>query len=414
MKKAIVLSGGGARGAYQIGVWKALRKLHYNYDIVTGTSVGCLNGVLMTTKEYRKALFVWRHLKYKKIFDKELKQNSNFDLVKEYAKGALFDGGMNIKNLEKNLHFLVNKRKFYRSKIDYGLITVRYPSMKAISLTKKEIKEEKLIDYLIASSTCFPVFKKKKIDESVFIDGGYFDNLPINLAVSMGATEIIAVDLKAIGLKQKCKNKDVKITYIEPRNEIGSFLNFSKQQARNAIIFGSNDTLKVFGKLDGNRFTFLKGSLSSHYNQYKDTFTKDMKSILDAQERKIIERLFIKKQYGKFLKKTDEQSIQRYFYETMEYLGTVFHLKETKIYTIKGYHKKILKKINALENLNISHIEKKMKTGDIKDLFNSKWLIKYFMVKIEQKGKKVHPFMFLFQKEFLAALYLLMIKEMNI
>ena len=32
-KKAVVLSGGGSRGAYQVGVWKALRKLHYRYKI---------------------------------------------------------------------------------------------------------------------------------------------------------------------------------------------------------------------------------------------------------------------------------------------------------------------------------------------------------------------------------------------
>ena len=43
MKRAVVLSGGGAKGAYQIGVWKALRKLKINYSIVTGTSVGALN-----------------------------------------------------------------------------------------------------------------------------------------------------------------------------------------------------------------------------------------------------------------------------------------------------------------------------------------------------------------------------------
>ena len=40
MKRAIVLSGGGARGAYQIGVWKALRKLNIKYDIVTGHQSG--------------------------------------------------------------------------------------------------------------------------------------------------------------------------------------------------------------------------------------------------------------------------------------------------------------------------------------------------------------------------------------
>ena len=48
--KAIVLSGGGSKGSYQIGAWKALRKLKINYDIVTGTSVGALNGALMVQK----------------------------------------------------------------------------------------------------------------------------------------------------------------------------------------------------------------------------------------------------------------------------------------------------------------------------------------------------------------------------
>ena len=54
--KALVLSGGGSKGAYQIGAWKALKKLHIKFDIVTGTSVGALNGALVTQKSYRKAI----------------------------------------------------------------------------------------------------------------------------------------------------------------------------------------------------------------------------------------------------------------------------------------------------------------------------------------------------------------------
>ena len=59
--KAIVLSGGGAKGAYQIGVWKALRKLHYQYDIVTGTSVGALNGAFFVQGNYKEALWMWEN-----------------------------------------------------------------------------------------------------------------------------------------------------------------------------------------------------------------------------------------------------------------------------------------------------------------------------------------------------------------
>ena len=53
-KLAIVLSGGGARGAYEMGVWKALKRMHVKYDIVTGTSIGSINGLLMVQKTYKK------------------------------------------------------------------------------------------------------------------------------------------------------------------------------------------------------------------------------------------------------------------------------------------------------------------------------------------------------------------------
>ena len=48
--RAVVLSGGGSKGAYQIGVWKALRQLNIKYEIVAGTSVGALNGAMMVQK----------------------------------------------------------------------------------------------------------------------------------------------------------------------------------------------------------------------------------------------------------------------------------------------------------------------------------------------------------------------------
>ena len=57
--RAVVLSGGGSKGSYQIGVWKALRKLKIKYDIVTGTSVGALNGALMVQNKFHKACKLW-------------------------------------------------------------------------------------------------------------------------------------------------------------------------------------------------------------------------------------------------------------------------------------------------------------------------------------------------------------------
>lgn len=44
---AIALEGGGAKGAYEVGVWRALDEADVRFDAVAGTSVGALNGAMM-------------------------------------------------------------------------------------------------------------------------------------------------------------------------------------------------------------------------------------------------------------------------------------------------------------------------------------------------------------------------------
>ena len=98
---AVVLSGGGAAGAYQIGVWKALRKIGYKYDIVCGTSVGAINACLMCEKSFNKAIRLWKKLNYNMIFDN--KEIDSSKIVTSYAKNILINGGMNPVMLEDNL-----------------------------------------------------------------------------------------------------------------------------------------------------------------------------------------------------------------------------------------------------------------------------------------------------------------------
>ena len=51
-KRAVVFSGGGTKGSYQIGAWQALNELSFVPDIVVGTSVGSINGALMVQGSY--------------------------------------------------------------------------------------------------------------------------------------------------------------------------------------------------------------------------------------------------------------------------------------------------------------------------------------------------------------------------
>jgi len=59
MKRGIALSGGGTKGSYELGVWKALNELGIDYQIVTGTSIGSINGALMATGDYDRAYELW-------------------------------------------------------------------------------------------------------------------------------------------------------------------------------------------------------------------------------------------------------------------------------------------------------------------------------------------------------------------
>ena len=78
-KTAVVLAGGGSRGAYQIGVWKAMRELHIDYQLVAGTSVGALNGALMVQQEYDKALQVWENISSQEIVGDAIPQQDDPD-----------------------------------------------------------------------------------------------------------------------------------------------------------------------------------------------------------------------------------------------------------------------------------------------------------------------------------------------
>ena len=65
----LVLDGGGARGAYQIGAWKALREAGVKIEAVAGTSVGALNGALICMGDLEKAEKIWREMTFSTVMD---------------------------------------------------------------------------------------------------------------------------------------------------------------------------------------------------------------------------------------------------------------------------------------------------------------------------------------------------------
>ena len=353
--RALVLSGGGSKGSYEIGVWKALRKLHIKFDIVTGTSIGALNGALIT----------------------------NF----------LKNGGMDVKEIENIIDKTVNRKKFYNSKINYGLVTFNLSKAQAIEIEKKDIKEEKLVDYLMASATCYPAFKKKDIEGLKFIDGGIYDNMPINLALKMNASEIVAVDLRAPGMKKTPKKK-VPTTIITPNNKLTNFLNFYEEGTARNIKFGYNDTMKVYNKLEGKEYTFKKNQLSKVKKQYQEFYEHIIKNILNSKTliKAITDVLNITTNENK-------DSRENIFFKIMEETGKTFNLDETKIYSYKKYNKLLRKKLK--NHLKDGNYDKK----NIATVIEFYQTLKEKKYKDLQKKALTHPF------DLLKAVYLFTIIE---
>lgn len=403
MKRALVLSGGGAKGSYELGVYKALKRLGIRIDIITGTSIGALNGAALVTGDYNKAKKLWLKMSASDVF------NYSFRNKKEYpkiAKDIIKNKGLKFDKAEEVLSSVIDEEKIRKSRIDYGLITVNLRNRVPKALKKSDIPKGKMESYIIASSTCFPLVEMKNIDGEYYVDGGYYDNLPINLAIEMGADEIIAVDLSAIGLKQKVKNKDVKIDYIKS-NPKSFILDFNPETARRNIRLGYNDTLKYYGKLDGKDYTFKRGHLKKNYNDISEYYIKLLKKILLSDEKKLkaTELLKNRRYQHIFLNIKQEKSLEKEINSSLEYLASLFGLEEDRIYGIEYFNRRLIKEAKTLNYITIDrNLKGKMLIGYIYNQFmNSE--------KKDRIYKKLFNIALIFQKDFLAALYLIAISN---
>ena len=410
-KLGLVLSGGGSKGAYEIGVYAALKYLKKDINIVTGTSVGAINGVFVAQKDLKGALKFWDHVNFKTIFDEnEFPPIENEKLSKiymQYAKSFINEGGLDIYKMKNIFDDYFKASRFYNSNIDYGLITYNFSKNKPVIKTKKDLTKDNIKDYVLASASCYPAFKPYLINNEMHIDGGYYDNLPINLAIDLGATEIIAVDLRAIGFKKKIKDKTVNVTYIAPRNKIGSFLVFDKTQARKAIKLGFNDTMKTFNKLEGDKFTFRKYNLIKNYNKYINKYETKLNDIFKQSDSKLLNKVFNSKIFKDIL---NNKILYNNFNDLIEIAGKIFNFDESVIYNIKSYNKGLLTALSNTPAAQLEEIKTSLKNKELENIIDRRKIVKYFYNQIEM-GETAFKYVLPFSNEFLVALYIYTVKN---
>lgn len=269
----LVLEGGGAKGSYQIGAYKALKELGMEISAVTGTSIGALNGAMIVQGELEKAYELWYNISPSRVFDieearlEELRNleitHDNFFYFMKKAKEIMQSRGIDITFIKKLLYEIIDENKLRNSNMVFGFVTVSLSDMKPLELFIEDVPKGKVVEYLLASAN-LPAFKQEKIDGKLFIDGGFYDNLPLNMLIRKGYKDIIAIRTKAMGRTRKINNPEVKVTYITTDENIGRILDFNQTQARRNLQLGYYDTLKKFRGLKGKKY-YIKPTRDEEY-----------------------------------------------------------------------------------------------------------------------------------------------------
>lgn len=189
MVRALVLSGGGGRGAYELGVFKAFMERGRRFDLISGTSVGAITGAAiasgLTMPELEAmwgrmhqfkvmqprgdlwALPKWTHLMYTKPLMDFIEREIDFDAIKR------------------------SPTELRVSAVDVGNGDIRV-------FTNMELTPKRLL-----ASASIPVLFPMVEDEGRhYWDGGTVVNTPLRPAIEAGATEITCVLLSPVGARE--------------------------------------------------------------------------------------------------------------------------------------------------------------------------------------------------------------------
>lgn len=207
----LVLGGGGARGAYQIGVWQALKELEIPIRIITGTSVGALNGALILQDDFEAAKNMWEKIDTKKILSFPAATISSDTLggmmsqISSFTLSALKTKGVSTEPLQRLIHGTFSQDKIQKVTTDFYLVTTELPSMQEKNIHFNTCQKDQWQNWLLASASFFPAMAATKIANNYYVDGGYRNNIPVDIALRHGATECIIVDVKGPGITKPVK-----------------------------------------------------------------------------------------------------------------------------------------------------------------------------------------------------------------
>ena len=168
-KVGLVLSGGGAKGAAEIGALKVIEQNNIKVDYISGTSIGSIVGALYSagyTADELEDCFA--------SLDKDNAKKSS--VIREVVGKLLEDKGVTT---------------FADLKIPFRCVAADTKELKEVVLSEGSVLES-----VMASSAIPYIYDNVEIDGQILVDGGFYNNLPVDVAQDMGAEYLVVIDLR--------------------------------------------------------------------------------------------------------------------------------------------------------------------------------------------------------------------------
>lgn len=280
----LVLNGGGGKGSYQVGVFKALfeHKINDYITSVSGTSSGALNSALFAHGDLDTAIKAWEAISPETILQ------ISPDLI-DFKEGLMSREGL-LKIFDNYVDFnkiSMSDKTVYAAVTSFGPTDSDEGIAKYYRLNYKPEKEIK--DILLASSALPIIYSPVVIDGNICRDGGIKDNMPITPLYIEGIRHFIVVGLSEDTEIPYERFPDAEFLLIRPEESIGDFitgtLDFSKSGAKKRMELGYIDAIR--------RLEFYGKDMSSEIVkfEYNEAVRRDYSKIFVENKKADLEDL---------------------------------------------------------------------------------------------------------------------------
>ncbi len=356
-KTGLVLAGGGARGAYQIGAWRALQELGIEFELIAGTSVGALNGGLILQGDLEAAEVMWSQIDTGKILTfsgmnvtKQFSVNAVLREMQQFALSAVMTQGVSTKPLRQLIQQLLDEDKMAQQNQDLFICTTQLPQMKEVVVSFKETPSGEFHQWLLASSSFFPAMEAAKIAGNYYVDGGYRNNIPVDVVLQQGATEVIVIDVKGPGLAKPLHLPESLpiVTVVSPWN-LGTVLLFDGARSQWNIQLGYLETLKAFGRYIGHWYTFAHQFDDASLKTWRRRFSRGVLGKLTQGEKKLLQNPQLIAELQKKMRPMypDRIAVSMMPLYVLEMTGKVLGISPIECYTVEEMLGLIKEKISG-------------------------------------------------------------------